>query len=406
MKIRQAYKFRLKTNPDIDEKLCIFAGHSRFVWNKAHTMSMVRLDNKQPILRYNESAFWLTLWKSSCEYAFLKDCHSQVLQQKLRDLDRAFMDGFDKKQPNKRLPKRKKRGFGDSFRYVQGFKIDNKRVYLPKIGWVGFFKSQECLGTPKNMTISRHGKHWYLSIQTEREITLKHPHPNEMIGIDVGVSTFAACSNSDLIEPISAFQQHKDRLAKAQRALKRKKKFSQSWKKQISRIQHIHTKITALRSDFLHKASTAICKNHAIVVVEDLKITNMSASAKGTLEKPGKQVKQKSGLNRSILDQGWGEFRRQLDYKSHWNGGRLLLVNPAYTSQKCAQCGYTHADNRITQSVFVCGKCGATDNADINAAKNILAAGQAVLACGDEALVSSAKQEPEKYREVISPSQV
>ncbi|MGH7706365.1 MAG: RNA-guided endonuclease InsQ/TnpB family protein, partial [Vulcanimicrobiaceae bacterium] len=146
--------------------------------------------------------------------------------------------------------------------------------------------------------------------------------------------------------------------------------------------------------DMLHKASTTISKNHAVVVLEDLRIRNMTASAKGTLDEPGSNVRAKSGLNRRILAQGWGEFRRQLDYKLAWNGGTLLLVDPRNTSRTCAACGHVSAENRQTQAAFRCIACGHAANADTNAAINILRrAGQVRIACGDSSLDGSAKQE-------------
>ena len=117
--------------------------------------------------------------------------------------------------------------------------------------------------------------------------------------------------------------------------------------------------------------------------MENLKVSNMSASAKGTVGDPGKNIKAKSGLNKSILDQGWFEFRRQIEYKLNWRGGKLILVPPQYTSQSCSSCGYVSKDNRTSQSRFVCVACSHAQNADLNAALNILAAGHAVLACGD-----------------------
>jgi putative transposase len=125
------------------------------------------------------------------------------------------------------------------------------------------------------------------------------------------------------------------------------------------------------------------------VVLEDLKISNMSKSAKGNVEKPGKNVKAKSGLNKAILDQGWFEFRRQIEYKLNWSGGERILVNPKNTSRKCSVCGHISKENRKTQSKFSCIECGHAQNADLNAARNILAAGHAVLACGDIKLIAA-----------------
>ncbi len=326
MLVRKAYKYKLKVDDAIAEKLSQSAGCCRFVWNKAHSMYLAALEHKQPIPRYQENAFWLTLWKVSEEYGFLKDCHSQVLQQKLRDLDRAFMDCFDRSQPGKRLPLKRKRGIHDSFRYVQGLKVDNRRLYLPKIGWVGFFKSRPIEGKVKNVTISRQGNSWFASVQTEQEKpTSTHPSKSA-IGIDMGVAAFATLSDGKRLTSPKAFDRYYTKLANAQRKLKRKKKFSANWRKQIQTIRAIHTKITNTRHDFLHKASTSLCKNHAIVAVEDLNITHMTTSARGSIDNPGKNVAQKTGLNRAVLDQGWYAFRRYLDYKLTWAGGAVIPI--------------------------------------------------------------------------------
>ncbi len=171
------------------------------------------------------------------------------------------------------------------------------------------------------------------------------------------------------------------KLAKQQRKLSRKKKFSSNWKKQQRKIAKLHHHIACIRKDFLHKTSTTISKNHAVIIIEDLKVSNMSRSASGTIEEPGRNVKAKSGLNRSILDQGWGEFRRQLEYKQLWRGGKVVTINPGYTSQACSACGHVSSENRKTQSRFECVVCGFAENADLNAALNIQSAGHALSAC-------------------------
>lgn len=364
---------------------------------------LARLREKQRIMRYNEAAFWLKFWKSTDECSFLKECHSQVLQQKLKDLDKAFRDAFDKSQPNKRLPTWKKLHQHDNFRYPQGFKIENRRLYLPKIGWVGFYKSQAIIGTPKNVTISRIGQHWYASIQVEQAVEDKKHRAFSAIGIDLGVSQFAAFSDGSFVSPIHAYRTIEKKLAHAQRLLSRKTRFSSNWKKQKLIIVNIHRKAASIRNDFLHKTSTQVSHNHALIVVEDLKIKNMTRSASGTLESPGRNVKAKSGLSKSILDQGWGEFKRQLEYKQHWANGMFLQVSPQYTSQRCHQCGHAEKSNRVSQAEFHCRQCGHRDHADSNAAKNILAAGHAVLACGETSLLDrSMKQEPLRNCEKVA----
>lgn len=279
------------------------------------------------------------------------------------------------------VKRNKKRGLHDSFRYPQGVKIEGNQVYLPKIGWLRFRKSREITGKLKNTTVSRQGKHWFVSFQVEMEV-LEPIHPKTSdLGIDLGIKKFAACSNGDEIKPLNSFKSLAGKLAKEQKSLARKKKFGANWKKQKQKITKTHIKIANARKDFLHKSSSDLSKNHARIFLEDLKISNMSKSAKGTKETPGKNVKAKSGLNRSILDQGWSEFSRQLKYKLKWLGGNLVLVNPKNTSRKCPECGYISKENRKTQAIFRCLECGYKKNADFNAARNILEAGRALLAC-------------------------
>ena len=400
VKIRKAYKVRLKTNRNIENMLVHYCGSSRFLWNKCLAMNLDRMEQHQPILWYNELAYWLTLWKRSEEYGFLKECPSQVLQQKLKDLERAFKDCFDKHQVLKRLPVFKKKGRGEGIRFPQGFSIDNRRIFLPKIGWVGFHKSCEICGIIKNITLSSCGGRWYASIQVEAELEIgKHPCGSEL-GIDAGVKCFAAMSDGTLVEGVHSFRRHEERLALEQGKLSRKQRGSENWKKQKKKISCLHHRIANVRKDFLHKLSTEISENQAKVYVEGLQIRNMSSSARGTINDPGRNVKAKSGLNKSILDQGWFEFRRQLDYKLYWRGGMLEEVNPRNTSQRCSECGYTAKGNRLTQSVFRCQECGHEEHADINAAKNIRTVGQSGMAC-ESNHIGGRKQESVGTREEV-----
>lgn len=397
MLIRKAYKFRLKTNNALEQNLFQSAGCTRWVWNHVWHMNQRRLTEKQKLIWYQEAAFWLTRWKQSEEYGFLRDCPSQALQQTLRDLERAYKDGFDKKQPLKRMPRKKRRGMDVSFRYPQGIRVDNRRVFLPKIGWVGFYKSQVIEGNIKSATVSYKAGHWYVSIQVEQALAEPCHPETDAVGIDMGITRFATLSTGDSVNPINAVRHYEQRLARAQRQLSRKVKFSANWHKQKQRISKIHQAIANTRNDFLHKESLKISKNHAMIFVEDLKVSNMSRSAKGD--------RAKSGLNKAILDQGWAEFRRQLDYNSQWQGGMVVAVPAHHTSQACHQCGHTTPDNRRSQSHFECMACGHTDNADVNAAKNILARGHRVLACGGTAQQDRpVKQESVESREAMPPA--
>ena len=211
---------------------------------------------------------------------------------------------------------------------------------------------------------------------------------------------FATFSNGRVIEPISAYRKYEAKLAKTSKRFARKSKGWKNRDKERRKLQDLHEKIRRIRHDFLHKSTHWIAKNHGCVVLEDLQIANMTRSAKGTVEEPGRCVRQKAGLNKSILDQGWFEFKRQLQYKLDWSGGTLHLVAPQYTSQRCSECGHVSPNNRKSQSEFCCESCGYKANADENAARNIefKALGRRVMACGSSLTERPSKQEPERKR--------
>lgn len=371
-----------------------FAGACRFVFNRALALQNENHEAGNKYISYTKMASWLIEWKSHPDTQWLKDAPSQPLQQSLKDLERGYKNFFQKRAA---FPRFKKRGQNNAFRYPQGVKLDqtNNRISLPKLGWIRYLNSREVIGEVKNVTVSQSCGKWYVSIQTEFEVPEPVHKAASMVGLDAGVTKLATLSDGTVYQPVNSFKASQRKLAMLQRQLSRKVKSSASWQKQKKKIQRLHSHIANIRRDYLHKVTSEISKNHAMIVIEDLKVSNMSKSAKGTAERPGRNIRAKSGLNRSILDQGWYEMRRQLEYKQLWRGGQVLAIPPAYTSQRCACCGHTAKENRQTQSKFVCQVCGYTENADINGARNILAAGHAVLACGG--MVQSGrplKQEP------------
>jgi len=378
MIIRKAFKFAILPNGKQSRKMQQFCGCSRYVFNGG-----LNWQNKQYALdknfkfSYTKIANLLPIWKK--KHSWLAACHSQVLQQSLKDLETAFRNFFQKRSS---FPTFKKKGTKDTFRFPQGTKLEenNNRIYLPKIGWVRYKKSRSVMGTIKNVTVSKRCGKWFVAIQTEHEQLPQLPKGGE-VGIDLGIVRFATLSDGTYFEPRNSLKAMSQRLRKAQRSLSRKKKFGKNWLKAKKRVSKIHYYIANARHDYLHKVSTNISKNHAMVYVEDLQITNMSKSAKGNVEAPGRNVTQKSGLNRAMLDQGWFEFRRQLDYKLVWLGGHLVSVPPKNTSRQCPGCEHISANNRKTQANFLCELCSFSANADEVAAINILRAGRARLAC-------------------------
>ncbi|MDR0478316.1 MAG: transposase [Burkholderiaceae bacterium] len=400
----QAFKFELRPNGEQDRLMRRFAGACRFVFNKALALQKANYEAGGKFIGYVAMAKHLTAWRNGPETPWLKDSPVHPLQHALKDMERAYKNFFAKRAA---FPKFRKKGQRDSFRYPdpKQFKLDaaNARIFLPKLGWMRLRLSRAVLGEPCNATVSLSGGKWFVSIQTEREVHQPVPQASSAIGIDVGIARFATFSDGQYLEPLHSFKRHETRLRRAQRAMSRKVKFSNNWRKAKARIQRIHARIGNARRDYLHKATTAISQNHAMVCIEDLQVRNMSKSAAGTAKKPGKNVRAKSGLNKSILDQGWFEFRRQLDYKLAWSGAMLIAVPPQNTSRTCPACGCVSVDNRLSQAVFRCVACGHEDNADHVGAINILARGHRVAACGEDISrerparakrAASAKQEP------------
>jgi len=411
MKINKAYKFRLE--PTVEQEIILnnLVGSARFVWNQMLAISFEMFAKDEFINATNLVNKIMDL-KSNPDFEFLKSSSNAVsLQQKVRDLASAWSRFFDPKvharlKENKKksrkpkffkladgteiqrrplMPQFKRKSDGcDSIRLVQFDKycrVEGNRVKLPNgVGLVKFRKSQDIIGIIKNVTISKKSGRWYVSFGTEHEPIENPRHPSKRaIGLDMGISKLLTTSNGEYIKPKNSFKVNQVKLAKLQRGLAKKVKFSENWKKHNRKIQKLHHHIANIRHDYLHKITTSISKNHAMIACEDLKVANMSKSASGTVENKGHHVKAKSGLNKSILDQGWGMMVNMLEYKQQWRGGLLIKVNSRYTSQTCFECQHIAKENRQTQSKFECVKCGYVANADFNAARNILAAGHAVL---------------------------
>ncbi len=375
---RKANTYRLYPDAGQSETLARIAGACRAVYNLALEQrrdwwGKYKNQTRKSISFAGQCRELTTLRQ---EVDWLREAPIHPLQQALRDLDKAYQNFFSGRSG---YPSPRCKGRNDSFRFPDPVSLrvertgrKTGRIKLPKLGWVAFRGWYDLPGAIKNITVSRRGGRWFASVQCEREVP--DPAPSELpaVGIDMGVSVFAALSNGTMIAPKNVGQKALKALRKAQRSIARKKKGSANRRKAILRVQRLHARVANARKDFLHKISTIIAKNHGTVVVEDLKMRNMTASATGTIEEPGRNIRQKSGLNRSILDQAWGLFFTFLSYKLPERGGRLIKVPPAYTSQTCSACGVTDSASRISQARFSCVACGHTENADTNASKIIL----------------------------------
>ncbi|HGC0495687.1 TPA: RNA-guided endonuclease InsQ/TnpB family protein, partial [Escherichia coli] len=277
MKRLQAFKFRLRPDGQQEREMRRFAGACRFVFNRALALQNENHEAGNKYISYAKMTSWLVEWKNATETQWLKDSPSQPLQQSLKDLERAYKNFFQKRTS---FPRFKKRGQNDAFRYPQGVKLDqeNSRIFLPKLGWMRYRNSRQVTGVVKNVTVSQSCGKWYISIQTESEVsTPVHPSAS-MVGLDAGVAKLATLSDGTVFEPVNSFQKNQKTLARLQRQLSRKVKFSNNWQKQKRKIQRLHSCIANIRRDYLHKVTTTVSKNHAMIVIEDLKVSNMSKS--------------------------------------------------------------------------------------------------------------------------------
>ena len=388
MIVQKALKFQLKPTVEQEQQFYAIAGSCRKVWNIALAEIIERKEKDEPLQAgFAGLCKKLTSWRNSDEYSYLSGYSAVAHQQKLKDLAKAVSNSFKTKDSGSRkeFPKWRKRNLHSSFRFTQNAKqtniqIDNRRVKLPTVGWVGFRKSQNVVGKINTATVSMKSDKWYVSLQVEVDIQDPIHNGKSAVGIDLGIAKFATLSNGEVYPPLNSFRKLEKKLAVLQRQLKHKQKFSVNWKKKKAKISNLHSKIANARKDYLHKVSSEITNNHGMIAIEDLKVSNMSKSAKGDAENHGKNVAAKSGLNKSILDQGWYEFRRQLTYKQQWKGGVLVIVPPYHTSQTCPACLTISKENRQSQAHFECIHCGFTENADLVGAINILSKAHASLA--------------------------
>ncbi len=379
MRILKTFRFRLDLTAAQALLFAKTAGCCRLLYNLGLAQRSMAWHQRRKSVDYAGQAGELKALKA--EFSWLKDEPHHCLQQALMDLQRAFGNFFKGRAG---YPRRHKKFRRDSFRfpYPAQIKLANNRLFLPEAGWVECRQHREIEGALRSVTVSRVADHWYASLLCELEIPDPVPPTGPEIGIDLGIALAVTLSDGTVL-PLPAVSKHEYyRQARLQRAVSRKVKGSGNRHKARRRLARFHAWIANRRRDAMHKVTTMLAKNHGRLIIEDLKIRNMTASAKGSIANPGKQVRQKAILNRALLDHAFGEFRRQLDYKARWYGSTVMAVNPAYTSQRCSRCGHTEAGNRPSQAVFCCLSCGYGANADHNAACNILAVGSTVTACG------------------------
>jgi putative transposase len=314
-----------------------------------------------------------------------QDIHSQILQDVLRKVDKAFKAFFArcKRGDNPGYPRYKGKGHYDTFTYPQtGYSlIHDNRVCLSKIGSIKVKLHREIKGTIKTCTIKREGDHWYIVFACEVEHEPLETG-NEVVGIDLGLLHFATFSDGSTIENPRYYRQAEKRLQKHQQALSRKKRGSHRRHKAVKLVASAHRKVRNQRSDFLHKQSHKLVNAYGLIVFEKLQPTNMSKRPKPKQDENGRYLPNgataKGGLNKSINDAGWGMFQQFCIYKAVSAGRTVLFVNPKYTSQICSGCGMVK--KKTLEERWHSCECGIELDRDHNAALNILALGRRVQA--------------------------
>jgi putative transposase len=373
MLVRKAYRFRIYPEATQEELFRRTVGCCRLIYNLCLDQKKLERERSEPRkLSQFDQIKELTALKA--EFDFLREVPHHPLVQTVMDLHKAFSNFFEHRAG---FPTFRKKGQNDSFRYPdpKQVKIENDRIFLPKAGWTKMVVHRPVLGKVKSVTVSLVASDWYASIQVEHEVSVVAVNRDVVICIDLGGAQPIVLSDGTVVEMPRITKEERKKLATAQRALARRTKGTRIRAKGRLRVARLQAKFARRRKDALHKATATIVKNHGVVVIEDLKVRAMTGTGRGTVEAPGTLVPKRANENRSLLDVSPRMIRTMLEYKAPWYGSRIIVVDPAQTSQCCSACGTVDTASRISRSRFVCTNCGSIFDADVNAAKNILKLG-------------------------------
>ena len=374
----RAYRFRFYPTPEQENLLRQTMGCVRLVYNKALAARTEAWYEKQERVDYKQTSSLLTGWKKQEDLQFLNDVSCVPLQQCLRHLQKAFSNFWAKRA---KYPNFKKKRNGGSAEFTRSaFKWKEGKLWLAKcaeplkIVW-----SRDLPGSSQPSTVTVKfdpSGRWFVSILVDDQTVHPLPPPSlppirgdvRGVGIDVGITSLISTSNGEKIANPKHFNRLYRKLRKAQKALSRKIKGSKNRDKARLEVAKIHAKIKDARTDFLHKLTTQLVRDNSLIAIEDLAIRNIVKNHK---------------LARSISDASWGEFNRQLEYKCQWYGRELVRIDRYFPSSKrCSHCGYIIDKLPLNIREWKCPECGTTHDRDLNASKNILAAGLAVSVCG------------------------
>jgi IS605 OrfB family transposase len=387
-------RYRLSLTADQIDLAERTAAACRFVWNLCLDQRLAAHEVGARRPTYTDQAHEVAALK--VDLPWLREPPSQTLQQTLLDLDRACRTHHVHK-----VHFRKRRTWQPSFRFPDPKQIRVLRlakhwgrVVLPKFGACRFRWSRELGGDVRNVTIRQDAGNWYVSFCVDDGRQSTPPNRLPEVGIDRGVTVAVATSDGVFYDRTFKTSGEKRQLVRLQRRMSRQRRGSCRRSATRRKISRLRLRERRRRQDFVQQTAHGLASKHGLVVLEDLRVRNMTASARGTLEVPGRHVRQKAGLNRAILDKGWGQLRLALLSQGRDHGCEVLVVPAAYTSQTCSACGYVAARSRESQARFCCVACGFESHADVNAARVILAAGQAVTGRGGLATGQPMNRQP------------
>lgn len=361
MKLRKVFRFRMEPNGAERQALARMAGARRFIWNWALSLRREHYQKTGKSLPMAELSRRLTDLKQQPETAWLRDVDSQALQQVLADLQRAYVNFFEKRA---RFPRFKSRKRDRSrFRIPQRVAVSDGAVYVPKVGTVCIRQSQPVNGETKSATFSQDiTGNWNVSLVTEftmPDTRLLPADPSAVVGVDLGLKDFAVLSDGERIPTPKFFHRAEQKLRRAQRTLSRREKRSNRRLKAMKAVARIQATTANRRKDFIHKLTTGLVKKYEGIAIEDLSVKGLA----------------RTKLAKSITDASFGEFRRQLEYKTVWNRRHLAVIDRFFPSSKtCHVCGAVNAALTLTDRDWTC-ICGIHHDRDFNAAINIRSEG-------------------------------
>jgi putative transposase len=385
-------RYRLLPSAAQEAVLRDHCGHARFVWNLAVEQHLHWRQGRASVPGYLEQCRQLTTARA--EHPWLAAGSQMVQQQALRDFAQAMANYFGGSHGR---PSWRKAGRDEGFRVVAVRPGEVRRlsrhvgqVRVPKAGWIRFRWSRAVPAGAKSyrVTMDRAGR-WHVASTAVPE-PVPAPGNGQAVGIDRGVAVSAALSTGELLRAPGLGAAERARMLRLERKLARARRGSNRRRRVRYAIARLKARQTDRRKDWAEKASTRLAREFDVICVENLAIAGMTRSARGTAGKPGRNVRQKSGLNRAILAQGWGLLVRRLQDKAP---GRVEKVKPHFTSQRCSACGHVDPQSRESQARFVCTACGFACHADVNAAINI-ATGHAVTARGGDGAARPVNREP------------